>query len=162
MPAFARRAGGMLTDEQIDAIVTGIRARWANPRCDRRRPTCRPMRIAVTGRRAAGSGSSSRRTARRVTARAAGATRRQLDRATASYLALVSDQGLRTTVIAGRPDLGAPDWRGNVPGGRWRTQDIADVVAWLAAQRLRVPRAAVLESLGRTIAFQQAMTATDV
>ncbi len=32
-----------------------------------------------------------------------------------SFLALVSDQGLRTIVIAGRPELGAPDWRGNVP-----------------------------------------------
>src|SRR5712691_1344763 len=32
MPAFARRSGGMLTDEQIDAIVTGIRTRWTNPR----------------------------------------------------------------------------------------------------------------------------------
>ena len=31
-----------------------------------------------------------------------------------SYLALVSDQGLRTTVMAGRPDLGMPDWRGYV------------------------------------------------
>ena len=33
-----------------------------------------------------------------------------------SFLALVSDQGLRTIVITGRPELGAPDWRGNVPG----------------------------------------------
>ena len=28
-----------------------------------------------------------------------------------SFLALVSDQNLRTTIIAGRPDLGHPDWR---------------------------------------------------
>ena len=28
-----------------------------------------------------------------------------------SYLALVSDQSLRSTIIAGRPDLGMPDWR---------------------------------------------------
>src|SRR6266702_2150947 len=31
MPAFAQSAGGMLTDKQVDAIVTGIRTRWANP-----------------------------------------------------------------------------------------------------------------------------------
>ena len=30
MPAFARSAGGMLTDKQIDAIVSGIRS-WAKP-----------------------------------------------------------------------------------------------------------------------------------
>src|SRR6267378_3586040 len=35
-----------------------------------------------------------------------------------SFLALVSDQGLRTIVIAGRPGLGAPDWRGNIPGSQ--------------------------------------------
>jgi hypothetical protein len=56
-----------------------------------------------------------------------------------SYLALVSDQGLRTTVIAGRPELGAPDWRGNVPGTPMTPQDIADVVAWLSAQRAPFP-----------------------
>src|SRR6266496_4819488 len=31
MPALAQSAGGMLTDKQIDAIVSGIRARWAKP-----------------------------------------------------------------------------------------------------------------------------------
>src|SRR5271170_890667 len=30
MPAFAREAGGMLTDAQIDILVRGIRG-WANP-----------------------------------------------------------------------------------------------------------------------------------
>jgi len=29
MPAFAQQAGGLLTDAQIDAIVHGIRTRWA-------------------------------------------------------------------------------------------------------------------------------------
>ena len=53
----------------------------------------------------------------------------------ATYLALVSDQGLRTIVIAGRPELGAPDWRGNVPGKPMTAEDVSDVVAWLAAQR---------------------------
>ena len=28
MPAFAQSSGGMLTDEQINAIVSGIRSRW--------------------------------------------------------------------------------------------------------------------------------------
>src|SRR6266481_2497696 len=30
MPAFAQSSGGMLTDEQISAIVAGIRSRWTN------------------------------------------------------------------------------------------------------------------------------------
>src|SRR6185295_9404487 len=55
----------------------------------------------------------------------------------ANFLNLVSDQGLRTTVVVGRADLGKPDWRGNVPDHPMSAQEIADVVAWLAAQRQR-------------------------
>jgi len=57
----------------------------------------------------------------------------------ASFLVLVSDQDLRTAVIAGRPELGAPDWRGNVPGKPMSDQDITDVVAWLVSQRTPGP-----------------------
>ena len=56
-----------------------------------------------------------------------------------SFLALVSDQGLRTIVITGRPELGAPDWRGNVPGKPMSDQEITDVVAWLASHRVQNP-----------------------
>jgi hypothetical protein len=52
-----------------------------------------------------------------------------------SYLALVSDQHLRTTTIVGLPAMGAPDWRGDVPGKPLMDDDVTDVVAWLAAQR---------------------------
>jgi len=52
-----------------------------------------------------------------------------------AYLALVSDQSLRTTIIAGRRDMGAPDWRGDVPGKAMSPDDVSDVVAWLSAQR---------------------------
>jgi cytochrome c oxidase cbb3-type subunit III len=48
---------------------------------------------------------------------------------------LISDQGLRTLVITGRPDFGAPDWRGNVPGRPMTDPEISDVVAWLSSQR---------------------------
>jgi mono/diheme cytochrome c family protein len=56
-----------------------------------------------------------------------------------SYLALTSDQQLRTIVIAGRPELGAPDWRGDVEGRPMSAQDISDVVAWLSSQRPQLP-----------------------
>src|SRR4029077_12192632 len=56
-----------------------------------------------------------------------------------SFLALVSDQGLRTIVIVGRPELGAPDWRGNVPGKPMSEQEITDVVAWLGSRRVQNP-----------------------
>ena len=133
MPAFARRSGGMLTDEQIDAIVAGIRTRWTNPR-------------AVAGidlPSYADSTSGDARRGQNVFATYCASCHGDGGRGArggssivdASYLALVSDQGLRTTVIAGRPDLGAPDWRGNARGKAMTSQDISDVVAWLSAQR---------------------------
>ena len=51
----------------------------------------------------------------------------------------MSDQYLRTTVIAGRADLGMPDWRSYTPGQSLTGQQISDVVAWLIAQRRPVP-----------------------
>jgi len=36
-------------------------------------------------------------------------------------------------------ELGAPDWRGNVPGKPMSPQDVSDVVAWLASQRVKFP-----------------------
>ena len=133
MPAFAQRAGGMLTDAQVDAIVTGMRAQWATadvaagvalPPYAEPSPGDPAHGEAVLttycahchgprGERAPSGGSI-------------------VDR---SYLALVSDQGLRTTIIAGRRDLHAPDWRNNVPGHPMTGQEISDVVAWLSAQR---------------------------
>jgi mono/diheme cytochrome c family protein len=132
MPAFARSAGGMLTDAQIDAIVSGIRARWADP-------------AAVRGADLppyATSGGDAKHGAAVYAAYCAschGADGQGGERASSivdgSFLALVSDQSLRTTVIAGRPELGAPDFRRNVPGKPMSAEEISDVVAWLAAQR---------------------------
>ena len=67
-----------------------------------------------------------------------------------SYLALVSDQQLRTIVIVGRPELGAPDWRDNVPGQPMSAQEISDVVAWLAAQRPQFPGTSHTRTLPRS------------
>jgi cytochrome c oxidase cbb3-type subunit 3 len=52
---------------------------------------------------------------------------------------LVNDQELRTIVIAGRPELGAPDWRANIPGKPMSAQAVSDVVAWLSSQRPKFP-----------------------
>jgi cytochrome c oxidase cbb3-type subunit 3/ubiquinol-cytochrome c reductase cytochrome c subunit len=56
-----------------------------------------------------------------------------------SYLALVSDQHLRTTVIAGRADLGMPDWRRQIADRPLVPQEVSDVVAWLVTKRESVP-----------------------
>jgi cytochrome c oxidase cbb3-type subunit 3/ubiquinol-cytochrome c reductase cytochrome c subunit len=55
-----------------------------------------------------------------------------------SYLALVSDQALRSFTIAGLPAGVMPDWRTDaaVP---MTDQQITDVVAWLATKRTADP-----------------------
>jgi cytochrome c oxidase cbb3-type subunit 3 len=134
MPAFAQSAGGMLTDKQIDALVRGIRT-WAKPDTF---PDTNPPPYT-----AASPGNPQRGAAVYQTycSSCHGAGGRGGKKASSivesSYLALVSDQQLRTIVIAGWPELGAPDWRSDVEGRPLSAQEITDVVAWLSSQRPR-------------------------
>jgi cytochrome c oxidase cbb3-type subunit 3 len=132
MSAFAQSAGGMLTSAQVDALVSGIRAHWAKP--DVLRGQDPPPYAAEHGDPSRGANVFTV-----YCASCHGADGRGGPRASsivdASYLSLVSDQHLRTTVIVGLPDLGAPDWRADVPGKPMSHQDVSDVVAWLAAAR---------------------------
>jgi cytochrome c oxidase cbb3-type subunit 3 len=142
MPAFARRSGGLLTDGQIDALVNGIRSRWANP------SAVEGVELPLYSSNTPGDARRGGEVFATYCARCHGDRGRGASGGSSivdgSYLALVSDQGLRTMVIAGRPDLGAPDWRGNVPGKTLTPQNISDVVAWLSAQRTAVPGEAVV------------------
>lgn len=136
MPAFAQSAGGMLTDKQIEAIVHGIRS-WARPGAlgDQTPP---PYSAQVPGDPERGADAY-----RTYCSSCHGADGRGSNKASSivngSYLALVSDQQLRTIVIAGRPELDAPDWRGDVEGRSMSAQEVSDVVAWLSAQRPKFP-----------------------
>jgi len=40
----------------------------------------------------------------------------------------------------GRPEFGAPDWRGNVRGKPMSDQEVTDVVTWLASRRVQNPK----------------------
>jgi cytochrome c oxidase cbb3-type subunit 3 len=135
MPAFAQSAGGMLTDKQIDVIVRGVREHWSKP--DALLGTNPPPYSSS----APGDPSRGSEVYVAFCSSCHGPGGRGGERASAivdgSFLALVSDQELRTIVIVGRPELGAPDWRGNVPGKAMTAQEISDVVTWLAAQRPR-------------------------
>jgi cytochrome c oxidase cbb3-type subunit 3 len=136
MSAFAQSAGGMLTDKQIDALVSGIRS-WAKPNAigDQTPP---PYTALASGDPQRGTDAY-----RTYCSSCHGAGGRGGSKASSivdgSYLALVSDQHLRTIVITGRPELGAPDWRGDVEGRPMSAQDISDVVAWLSSQRPKFP-----------------------
>jgi mono/diheme cytochrome c family protein len=135
MPAFAQSAGGMLTDAQIDALVGGIRA-WA-PAGLRPDPEAPPYQPAEPGdpQRGAQVFRDHCGSCHGVDGRGGRGGGSIVDGA---FLALVSDESLRTTIIAGRPDLGSPDWRG-AGGTPMSARDVSDTVAWLAAQRQQFP-----------------------
>lgn len=137
MPAFAVSAGGLLTDKQIDLITQQIRTRWSKPGIlDGANPP---------GYAAKSAGDSQRGQAAYKTycESCHGPDGHGTPKGSAvtndSFLALISDQGLRTIVIAGRPELGAPDWRGNVRGKPMSDEEVTDVVAWLVSHRVDVP-----------------------
>jgi mono/diheme cytochrome c family protein len=136
MPAFAQSAGGMLTDKQIHALVRGIRS-WAQSGL---LPGANPPPYAA---QTPGDPQRGAEVYQTFCSSCHGPDGTRGERASSivdgSYLALVSDQYLRTTVIAGRPELGAPDWRENVPGRPMSDQEVTDVVAWVVSRRAHNP-----------------------
>ncbi len=153
MPAFSEQAGGHLTDQQIELIVTGMRAQWSKP--DDFKGVDLPgysvnETATPSGPPTAINSDISAQTSQTGDALRGAATYKTYcvschgtngeggsagSIVDPNFLNLVSDQGLRTTVVVGRADMGKPDWRGNVPGHPMAAQEISDVVAWLAAHR---------------------------
>jgi cytochrome c oxidase cbb3-type subunit III len=130
MPAFGESAGGFLTPQQVDVLVAGMRTRWNHK--DQSTVDMPPYSSNAVGNVEHGQDvfrvsctSCHQQGQQKIT--------------DASYLSLVSDQGLRTIVIAGRPDLGHPDWN-QVRNGRPLTdQDVSDVIAYLHSLRSDTP-----------------------
>jgi cytochrome c oxidase cbb3-type subunit 3 len=160
MPAFSEQAGGHLTDEQIELIVNGMRAHWSRP--DDFKGVELPLYSVDETATASGPATA---ISNDISAKAPQAGDASLGAATyktycsschgsngdggsagsivdPNFLNLVSDQGLRTTVVIGRADMAKPDWRGNVPGHPMSAHEISDVVAWLAAHRQKTTVAA--------------------
>ncbi|HKF48693.1 MAG TPA: c-type cytochrome [Terracidiphilus sp.] len=137
MPGFGVPSGGTLTDAQIDALVLGIRARWRKPDAIAG-VTLPPYKASHAGD--AGKGAAVYAAA---CAQCHGASAHEPGKAGSildgSFLALVNDQTVRTTIIAGRPDIGEPDWRGHIEGRPMTDEEITDVTAWLMAQRPAAP-----------------------
>ncbi len=133
MPAFERSAGGNLTHGQVIAIVNGMRAKWSKGEvlAGQNAP---PYKASSDGNAEDG---------KRVYAMACAKCHGEVGQKAGpggsildgSFLALVNPQTIRTTVIAGRPDLRHPDWRGYVQGRPLSDSDVNDVTAWLMAQR---------------------------
>jgi cytochrome c oxidase cbb3-type subunit III len=137
MPAFAQSSGGMLTDKQLDALSNGIRSRWS------RQGILNGANAPSYEAKSPGDVQRGEAAYKTFCESCHGTGGRGGQKGSAitndSFLALVSDQGLRTMVITGRPELGAPDWRENVHGKPMSDQDVTDVVAWLASRRVQNP-----------------------
>jgi cytochrome c oxidase cbb3-type subunit 3/ubiquinol-cytochrome c reductase cytochrome c subunit len=137
MPGFSLRSGGSLTDAQMDAIVRGMRTRWGsgNPLAGQKMP---PYKASRPGNVANGPAVYAQ-----ACARCHGASTEHRGEAGSildgSFLALVNEQTIRTTIIAGRPDIGEPDWRGHIPSRPMTDDEITDVSAWLIAQKPATP-----------------------
>jgi cytochrome c oxidase cbb3-type subunit 3 len=137
MPAFLKSAGGTLTDEQVQILVREMRARWSKPE-EVANATPPPYAAGTPGDLTRGAGVYAI-----FCASCHGSDGRGTPKGSAivndSYLALVSNQGLRTLVIAGRPDLRHPDWLGYAPGRAMTPQEVTDLVAWLVSKRAAYP-----------------------
>lgn len=148
MPAFAQSQGGMLTDAQVNALVAGMRQQWS-------RPNAFDGAVPPYAQTQAGD---AKRGEQIYGARCAGCHQNPQKQqiTSANYLSLMSDQALRTIIIAGRPDIGQPDWNlgpAPLPGGRpvvfdylvgppLSAQNVSDIVSYLASLRSASPQLA--------------------
>ncbi len=132
MPPFAQDAGGFLSAAQVAVVVSGMRG-WKTdgPLHDA------PPYAGTGGDAGRGAGVFAQSCAPCHGTQGTGGPKVPGSIVEPSYLTLVTDQALRTLIIAGRPDLGHPDWRGYPPGQPLTVQQVADVVAWMAAKRPR-------------------------
>jgi cytochrome c oxidase cbb3-type subunit III len=132
MPPFAQSAGGPLTDAQIDLLIAGIRKNWSGS--GDAAAGAPPYASTAVGdsNRGAQVYAENCQLCHGPDGRGGPTAGSIVD---PSYLSLVSDRNLRTVVIAGRPELGHPDWKDYVPGHPLTSAQVSDLVAWLASKR---------------------------
>jgi cytochrome c oxidase cbb3-type subunit 3/ubiquinol-cytochrome c reductase cytochrome c subunit len=161
MPPFAASAGGMLTDGQVTALAQGIVQQWGNPNAlTGQSPP--PYLATLPGNAEHGLQAYQVFCARCHGASGQGGPADGSPNTTTgklgsivdpSYLALISDQNLRSIAIAGRPDEAMPDWRNDaaqpaasnpmpskpMPPKPMTDQQTTDILAWLASKRVADP-----------------------
>ena len=137
MPGFNVKSGGELTDAQIDALMKEMRSRWSKPNAFGG-DTPPPYKATHAGD--AGKGeqvyAAACASCHGESAQKPGKNGSILD---GSLLALINEQTIRSIVIAGRPDIGQPDWRNHIKGHPLTDEEITNVSAWLMAQRPALP-----------------------
>lgn len=129
MPAWAISEGGPLTPEQVDALVNGIEG-W-------KKPVSAPpgSELPNYAETTPGDPVNGRRLFGRGCFACHGPGARVGLVTDPSYLSLVTNQNLRTSIIVGRLDLGMPNYRFLNAGHALSDQDVSDLVAYLASLR---------------------------
>jgi mono/diheme cytochrome c family protein len=144
MPAWAGSHGGPLADRQIEALVNGMESQWAKPFDAHGLPLPSYDGAGFTGDVTRGKKLFLRGCyACHAKGGVAGAL---ID---ASYLALSTNQNLRTSIIVGRPDfprVQMPDYRSLNAGHALSNQDIADLVSYLSSLRPANSAIAIMET----------------
>jgi cytochrome c oxidase cbb3-type subunit 3/ubiquinol-cytochrome c reductase cytochrome c subunit len=170
MPPFARSKGGMLTDQQIAVLTSGMISTWGNPSALKgcaypAYESSGPGDVAH-GKQAfadycaqchSADGTGGTYPSRQPAGSSIPPALRAAPVRTGSlvdptYLALVSDQGLRSFILAGQTEQDAHDWRAYVCVPTSTTfvdrqltnfvdfnREITDIVAWLASHRVAAP-----------------------
>jgi cytochrome c oxidase cbb3-type subunit III len=136
MPPFALSDGGSLTENQIDIVINTMRKSWGGAaKVAEGAPPYASTQASDAGRGAQvyAANCQSCHGAEGKGGPTAGSI------VDSSYLALVSDQYLRTIVIAGRPDLHHPDWKEYPSGQPLSSAQVSDVVAWIVSKRPPIP-----------------------
>ncbi len=142
MPPFARSRGGTLSERQISALAKGIIDSWGHAGTGQ---------LIPYGGKTAGDTTSGEAAYATFCARCHGANGTGMKSESGvwtdsivdpAYLALVSDQYLRSVIIGGLPDRNMPDWRSDLTGSNARAmtnQEITDTVAWIVSHRIAAP-----------------------
>jgi mono/diheme cytochrome c family protein len=144
MPAFAKSQGGMLMDQQITILAQGVESAWARPAALQGQ-SAPPYASSSPGDPAQGQQAFTIFCASCHGSDGTGFKRKENSTGSLidpAYLALISDQGLRSIIIAGQPEDGMPDWRSDMTGASSRPmtdKEITDIVAWLASHRVAAP-----------------------
>ncbi len=133
MPAFSVHAGGMLTDAQVDALVYGMIHEWNMP--SSALPATVPAYAVAPGNAASGAAVYQAACARCHGSSGTGTPTAGHSIVDPSYLALVNDQSLHSVILAAHPEPSTPDWRKYIAARALTSQEIDDIVAWLATHR---------------------------
>jgi cytochrome c oxidase cbb3-type subunit III len=149
MPAFSRKRGGPLTDEQVRAVAAGIKPKWLAADGDRKERAKLPADLpAYTFVPPAGEVATTEAIARGQQLFAVACAECHGNEGAGDgagrlndpdFLLLASNQMLRRIIITGRADLGMPDFATTDGRGQdfrpMSSSDIDDLVALLGSWR---------------------------